>query len=272
MLSKYQKSEPLTINRADLRNAPYNPRKISREAAQRLKSLLKDHGYVGGIVYNRQTGHIVAGHRRIEQLDQLEGSTDYQIRVDAIDVDIHEEMELNVALNNPSCQGSWDIDLLGEVIGELDGAGRSIDRTGMSKNDLFELFGDIVLAGEAAGQRDAESEILDTIDEIKVDGSEARSIRDAEKREEKRVREAEAEAEAEPEPEGEPEEGYDFAGRREEYTQSVQDDEDADIMITLTFNNNRQRQAFQEHFGLDIHERYFDIFAIESSFKWECPV
>lgn len=60
------------------------------------------------------------GHQRLEQLDALEKSKDYDLTVCVVDVDEREEAALNVQLNNPSMQGEWDLDKLANMAEEFD--------------------------------------------------------------------------------------------------------------------------------------------------------
>lgn len=60
------------------------------------------------------------GHQRLEQLDALEKSKDYDLTVCVVDVDEREEAALNVQLNNPSMQGEWDLDKLAFMSEEFD--------------------------------------------------------------------------------------------------------------------------------------------------------
>ena len=56
----------LSIQR--LKKAPYNPRSISLEAMEGLSASLEHFGDIGGIVWNRRTGHLVCGHQRVDAL------------------------------------------------------------------------------------------------------------------------------------------------------------------------------------------------------------
>lgn len=136
-LSRYQSFETEVINRTDLKGAPYNPRIIDKGAKKRLKDGLKKHGLVQPIVWNKRTGNIVGGHQRLEQLDALERSGDYDLTVAVIDVDEREEAEINIQLNNPSMQGDWDIDALADVADEFH---LSFDEMGFSDTDMDLLF------------------------------------------------------------------------------------------------------------------------------------
>ena len=135
--SKYQKFTIETINRADIKNAEYNPRIMDKEAKKRLKEGLKKHGLVSTLTWNKRTGNLVGGHQRLEQLDSLERNKDYSLDVCVIDVDEAEEAILNVQLNNPSMQGDWDLDKLAFLTDEF---GVSFDDMGFTKLDVDFLF------------------------------------------------------------------------------------------------------------------------------------
>ena len=63
--NKVRQAEQITVRRSDIHAAPYNPRKITPEAAKLLKDNLKRVGLLGGIVWNRTTGNIVSGHQKV---------------------------------------------------------------------------------------------------------------------------------------------------------------------------------------------------------------
>jgi hypothetical protein len=135
--SKYQKYIVETINRADIKNADYNPRLIDDENKKALKKALKKHGLVEAIVWNRRTGNLVGGHQRLQALDTLEKNQDYSLDVCVVDVDQREEAVLNVQLNNPSLQGDWDLNRLEEMVTDFD---ISFDDMGFSEDDIDFMF------------------------------------------------------------------------------------------------------------------------------------
>lgn len=118
--SKYQSFDTETISRDMIKNAPYNPRIMDAGAKKRLKKNIAKHGLVSALTWNKRTGNLVGGHQRLEQLDALEKSKDYELTVCVVDVDEREEAALNVQLNNPSMQGEWDIDKLANISEEFD--------------------------------------------------------------------------------------------------------------------------------------------------------
>lgn len=118
--SKYQAFDTETISRDMIKNAPYNPRIMDEGAKKRLKKNIAKHGLVSALTWNKRTGNLVGGHQRLEQLDALEKSQDYELTVCVVDVDEREEAALNVQLNNPSMQGEWDLDKLANISEEFD--------------------------------------------------------------------------------------------------------------------------------------------------------
>jgi len=122
-LSKYIKSESMELNRSAIHFADYNPRKLSDESRKTLKRGIKKFGLVGGIVVNKRTGlTVVSGHQRLSVMDELQKfpDNDYRIRVDVIDVDEKQEKELNILMNNPNAQGTWDFDALARIVPNID--------------------------------------------------------------------------------------------------------------------------------------------------------
>lgn len=127
-------------HRSDIHGVDYNPRKISDAARRKLKASLEANKLVAPITVNRNGGKIVGGHQRLSCIDSIEKTKDYLLDVAVIDVSEEEEKRLNVALNNQSIQGSWDIELLGElVIGSED---LDLASMGFDDADIFKMLGD----------------------------------------------------------------------------------------------------------------------------------
>lgn len=135
--SKHQKFTFETINRADIKNAEYNPRIMDKEAKKRLKKNIGENGLVSALTWNRRTGNLVGGHQRLEQLDALEKNKDYSLDVCVVDVDERQEAKLNVVLNNPSMQGEWDLDLLAEITEAFE---VGFDEMGFTKLDIDFMY------------------------------------------------------------------------------------------------------------------------------------
>lgn len=54
---------------SDLKQAPYNPRKITEKQLSMLKKSMVEFGDLSGIVKNIKTGNLIGGHQRIKNLD-----------------------------------------------------------------------------------------------------------------------------------------------------------------------------------------------------------
>ncbi len=145
---------------ADLKPAPYNPRLPLRPASPAWKKLersLLEFSLVQPIVWNERTGHVVAGHQRIEILKHHGHAA-----VDGVVVDLPLEREkaLNVALNNANLASDWDADLLLKLLDELhELPDFDATLTGFDESDLK----DMLLAPAADLPPDDEPEANDNV-------------------------------------------------------------------------------------------------------------
>ena len=161
-LSKYIRSESVELNRSAIHFADYNPRKLSEESRKTLKRGIKKFGLVGGVVVNKRTGlTIVSGHQRLTVMDELQKynpdtkENDYKIRVDVIDVDTQQEKELNILMNNPNAQGTWDYDKMRELIPDID-----YKDAGLTEADLNMIGVDFLL------QTEQENNLASALDDL----------------------------------------------------------------------------------------------------------
>jgi hypothetical protein len=136
-MSKTERFEIKDINRNRIKNAPYNPRKMSKEAREKLRKGLEAHGLVSPLTWNRRTGNLVSGHQRLSQIDQIEGTDSYTLKLAVIDVDEKQEKEINILLNNKAAQGEFDIDRLADMLDGIDYA-----NAGLDAGDVEDLLGD----------------------------------------------------------------------------------------------------------------------------------
>ncbi|MCC7422553.1 MAG: hypothetical protein IT428_19915 [Planctomycetaceae bacterium] len=105
------------VHRSMLQVDPLNPRSIDPYAADGLRdSVTRTGGLVDDPIWNRRTGHIVGGHQRLNAEDKRRGTQDYYLSVKVVDWDLKTQREVNVALNNPTIQGQYDVDLLEQLI------------------------------------------------------------------------------------------------------------------------------------------------------------
>jgi hypothetical protein len=90
-------------------------------------------------VWNVRTGNVVSGHQRLTWIDlkaREKGLKDFDLKVNRIDVDEKEEIEINIGMNNEAAMGKFDIDLLGELIEEVD-----YELAGFDEKDIDSLLG-----------------------------------------------------------------------------------------------------------------------------------
>lgn len=115
---------------------PINARTITGEAATGLRTSLSKFGDIGGIVFNKKTGHLVTGHQRVARLReagasmwQMNGSGGYimhpvtgeKFPVRIVEWDEQTERAANLSANNASIGGDFTADAvkqLGDLVGK----------------------------------------------------------------------------------------------------------------------------------------------------------
>src|ERR1035437_804054 len=85
--SQYENYEIVVLHRSKIKNAPYNPRKITDDAKKKIKKNLKERGLMTPPIWNEHTGNLVGGHQRLSVMDALEGKRDYSLRVAKVSLD-----------------------------------------------------------------------------------------------------------------------------------------------------------------------------------------
>lgn len=121
---------------ADIRPAPYNPRKTLKPGDDEWEALsrsLERFGLVEPLIINEATGLLVSGHQRLNVL-KAQGVKE----VEAVVVDLDEDREklLNIALNK--IEGDWDYEKLKALFEEI--ADEDVAYTGFSEDELDALF------------------------------------------------------------------------------------------------------------------------------------
>jgi len=110
--TRFQKYEQGEIARSQLTEANYNANRMDPHRHRRLGEVLKKHGLVEAITWNRRTGNLVNGHHRIDRIDAMEKGKDYSIGVNIVDVDLETEVRLSLVLNNRALHGQASPDRL----------------------------------------------------------------------------------------------------------------------------------------------------------------
>ena len=99
--SKYKTSETVIVKRSQINFAVYNPKKHTKDQIDQIKKNFKKVGFLGGIIWNSVTGNLIDGHKRVSALDiinKYDGTpeTDYEVKVERIELDLQTEKEQNV--------------------------------------------------------------------------------------------------------------------------------------------------------------------------------
>lgn len=97
-------------------------------------------GFMGGITWNRSTGNLIDGHRRIKAMDlyySYDGTaeTDYLVKVEAVELDEKQEKEqmTYMALGNTKA----DYQLIAEYLPEIDYSVAGIDEYDLEQIQSF---------------------------------------------------------------------------------------------------------------------------------------
>lgn len=119
-----------------IKPAAYNPRKQLAPEDPKYQELVKSFrtfGNLGGLVWNKRSGNLVAGHQRLKILRDVFMARAVQVAV--VDLPPNEEKALNLRLNRH--EGDWDDQALAEVLGEL-AKDKSIDAalSGFSSEEI----------------------------------------------------------------------------------------------------------------------------------------
>lgn len=238
-LSKYIRSESVELNRSAIHFADYNPRTLSEEAKKTLKRGIKKYGLVGGVVVNKQTGlTIVSGHQRVTVMDELQKynpetkENDYKIRVDVINVDAKQEKELNILMNNPNAQGSWDFEKMRELIPDID-----YKDAGLTEADLNLIGVDFLF------QTEQENDLSDALSELMSPVTQ-------QKEETKAQRQAELQMEREAKIQH-------MKDVKAQLKQKVQDEVmNMDAYVMISFDTWHNKASFCERFGYSPNEKF----------------
>jgi len=119
----------------DLVSPEWNPRQITNEELDKLKTSLEEFGYIEPIIINDVNNHVVGGNQRLRALIAL-GYDEVDVVYVHIE-DINKEKACNVALNKIS--GDWDEDKLRTVLEDIELSPIDIRLTGFDELELTEL-------------------------------------------------------------------------------------------------------------------------------------
>jgi hypothetical protein len=220
-MKELKQSETITINRSQINLNPYNPKRHTDKEIKNQLANLKKVGFNGGIKWNKVTGNLIDGHRRIKAMDiyyKYDGTpeTDYQVKVEAVAFDIKTEKEQLTyeALGNTRA----DYSLVAEYINDID-----YTNLGLSDYDINELSHFVVDVNDYLPQVDTYEDLI-------------------------------ASQEEEPTYEEKKEQVKQMKQQVKEKAIEKQKNEDA--FITLSFSTYEAKSAFCEIIGIDPDERF----------------
>ena len=219
-------SETSVIKRSQINLNPLNPKRHTEEAIKQQKKNLQKIGFLGGIVWNKLSGNLIDGHRRVYAMDLLykyDGSkeTDYDIKVEVCELNEKTEKEqlTYMAVGNTKA----DYDLIAKYASDID-----IYNVGLSDSDINDIL--------SFTDTDIDA-VTDSIDDLILPHAE----------EEKPIPVGKTAEEKKKHVKDIKEQVRESAERREA-------DEEAYIM--LSFTNAENKQAFCDLFGIDVSDKF----------------
>lgn len=118
-----KQSETKIIKRSQIKLNPYNPKRHTDEQVKLQKANLKKVGFLGGIVWNKISGNLIDGHRRIKALDLINKydgtpATDYDVKVEVVEMD--DKTEKNQMTYMAVGNSKADYNLIAEYAPDID--------------------------------------------------------------------------------------------------------------------------------------------------------
>lgn len=146
------------ILRSEIVLNPYNPKRHTDRQVKQQVANIKANGYLGGIVWNRTTGNLVDGHRRVQALDiihKYDGTPekDYTLKAEVVEFDKKTELEqlTYMAIGNSKA----DYNLVAQYADQIDAKA-----VGLSDEDYAQLQSLIVSASDIAPIQDFGADFL----------------------------------------------------------------------------------------------------------------
>lgn len=183
-----------------------------------LAESLRTSGLVEPLIWNKRTGTLVSGHRRLKQIDAAEKGLDYSLTVAMIDVDDQEEMALNVKLNNADLTGTFDLAKLAPMFEAI--SPERMGFTPMSTEMMFDGSGfdvSTMFKKLEPVEAPAVKSALDKLEEINA-----------------------------------------LKRRRKEYKEEAGAADDSRLITHLVWATNEERESFLDRCSLDVNEKFVD--------------
>ena len=146
------------IHRSEIALNPCNPKRHTDRQVKQQVANIKANGYLGGIVWNKTTGNLVDGHRRVQALDiihKYDGTPekDYLLKVEVVEFDQKTELEqlTYMAIGNSKA----DYNLVAQYAGQIDTAA-----VGLSEEDYAQLQSLITTAADIPPMQDFAADLI----------------------------------------------------------------------------------------------------------------
>jgi hypothetical protein len=119
---------------------PRNPRTHTQADVDALAKNIGVNGWTNPIAVAGKECNILAGHRR--RLAAIQRGMDVVPVIDLSHLKAKERLAYIVWDNQSTITGTWDVELLGDLIGELKVGGFDLDLTGLAPLQIGRLLGD----------------------------------------------------------------------------------------------------------------------------------
>jgi hypothetical protein len=213
------------VNRKDIHEADYNPRKISEAARKKLQKFLKEHGSWCPLILNKRTMTLVSGHQRLSIMDTVLKKDDYELTMSVVDVDEKTEISGNVFMNNQSAMGEWDISALQDlhvIMPDID----FVKDFGFDESEIDIMLSDFIKKADTGDDQP----LIDLVHEAKKSAEDFRQMK-KEQRDKAKERDAEN-----------PQDAHELSS--------------LDYTLTVVFPNNREKADFMRKIKKDPKEKF----------------
>jgi hypothetical protein len=222
---KYRESETIHIRRSVINFAPYNPKIHSKKQIDEQRANIKKVAFLGGIVWNKTTGNLIDGHKRVMSLDILNGydgspETDYDLKVEMIELDEKTEKEQNVFQTKNVT--NFDDELLRILVPDID-----YQAAGLNDYDLEYLGLDL--------NADTANEVLQDVEDFYQPVKDQKEIEKSVKKElsdDERIQQVKD-------------------VKKDIQERSIEKVQNMDAYVTLSFSTGAAKEEFMERFDFD---------------------
>lgn len=227
-------SDVVEVMRSQINLNPYNPKRHSDKKILEQKNNLLRMGLMGGITWNRTSGNLIDGHRRIKAMDLHYGydgtaGTDYSVKVAVVDLDEKQEKEqmTYMALGNTKA----DYELIAVYLPDIDAVAAGIDDYDLDQIQSF----------------------IPTVEEVAIESFDDLIATDEEEEKE--------------EPSGEERKAKVKEAKEKQKEAAGERYADFNAYITVSFDNADEKRDFCEMLGISENERFVKGSVVMNAFE-----